>query len=132
MKRLMKILHELGSYGLVGAFLVQLLLVQRGGGAMEDAIVSEVAKWIAFPSLLLVVISGLGAMIVRPTFWTKGWVWLKVLLTAPTLYVVVATHPAFASLETAKMGPPLVLVLVASIVITFLSVWRPRGLLGLR
>ncbi len=127
--RVVKILHELGSFGLVGGFAVQLVLLGSAGPAPLP--VELIAKWVLAPSLLAVIGSGLLAMGVRPTFFSKGWVWLKVFLTVPPTYATLATHPDIAFMATDRLGPPLWSAIAASVVITFFSVWRPKGMLGL-
>ena len=128
----MKLLHELGSYGLVGGLAVQLLLVTLRGAERDLRLVGEITLWVVAPSLLLVILSGVLAMVVRTVYFSKGWVWLKIFLTVPTFYSTLATFPGLAWLEAGHLSPKLWMSLLASVVITFLSVWRPKGLLALR
>lgn len=129
----MKLLHELGSYGMVGGFAAQLLLLLRAEGPDAPVeTIQDLTLWITAPSFAVVALSGLLVMVVRPVFFTKGWVWLKVFLTVPTLYVVVATFPGLANLDPTRLDRSLSLAIGASIVITWASVWRPKALFGLR
>lgn len=127
MRLLSKYLHEVGSYGLAGGLAAQLVFLGAEQEGMDQ--VYAIGKWLIVPSFLLCVLSGLLAMIVRPTFFTKGWVWLKIILTIPTLYSTLATYPGVAWFHGKRDTSQLWVALVASLVVTGLSVWRPRGVL---
>lgn len=127
----MKFLHELGAYGMVGGFLVQLLLLGLPTSTVGDrfALIGQVSLRIVAPALGLVILSGLLAMVVRKVFFTKGWVWLKILLTLPTAYSVLATLPGLDLLVPSRLGAQLWVSIAMAAAITALSVWRPKSIL---
>ena len=121
----MKFLHELGSYGMGGGFAVQLLALVRNDDASD--LITMTALWLVLPSLILVIVTGLVAMVLRPHYFEVRWVWLKIFLTVPTFYAVVATLPTGRVLPTERTQSALWLALVATVIVTALSVWRkPR------
>ena len=130
MSRLLKFLHELGSYGLAGGFVVQLLLLSRREKVDIETqkLVEHIALWVVTPSFLAVVVSGLLAMMVRPVFFSKGWVWFKIFLTAPTLYITVATL-GLTNIPMERVRSSLWLAMVLLVIITAFSVWRPKHFL---
>jgi hypothetical protein len=123
----MKFLHEVGSYGLAGGFAVQLIVLSGPEDEAARTLVQSITLWLVMPSFLVVCASGVVAMVVRPTFFSKGWVWMKIILTVPTAYPPVATFPGFFEYPETPLQSPLWLCLVVSILITALSVWRPKG-----
>lgn len=128
MRLLSKYLHEVGSYGLAGGFAAQLIFLSDGDMKAAAVPVQAIGGWLVTPSLILVLLSGVLAMVVRPTFFTKGWVWMKVILTIPTIYATLATFPGIVWYHELKPSQ-LWLALIASLVVTAFSVWRPRGFL---
>lgn len=132
MSRQIKFFHEVGSYGMVGGFAVQLLLLALPGAVVGDrvALLGAITQWIIVPALLLVLASGLAAMLVRKVFFGKGWVWLKIFLTVPTVYSVLATYPGLDLLDIERLGGQLWVSLAMSAAITALSVWRPKEIIA--
>jgi hypothetical protein len=87
MRRFLKFCHSMGSIGFSGALLVQLLMLVHmpdTADLVAYATAREqmglVAGWILFPSLALVLVSGLLSMAWTDAFHGAGWVWLKLAL----------------------------------------------------
>ncbi len=150
-KRILKLLHELGSVGLTGALAANMILLATAAEASPAELatvrlaVAAVSKWLLVPSLALVLVSGLLAMGFHPPFHDAGWVWVKLLLglvlfEAVLVYVDgTAQQAAALAVRVADGADPepleqlmrrewqtLWLVFVLSLVSIVLSVWRPR------
>jgi hypothetical protein len=91
MRRTLKILHTLGSVGMMGGMAACLvLLVVAHGRAPEQAAavyagLDLVVRWLIFPSVPLCLCSGLLAMAVHRPFHNAGWVWAKAATGVVTL-----------------------------------------------
>lgn len=153
MRRFLKLVHELGSVGLMGAVLAHMVLSYRAEGlppveysAMRQAILA-IAQYLLVPSLLLVLLSGLVAMALHRGFHDAGWAWVKLATTAVILEgtLLGVSAPATTAAEVAAeiaAGDTTNLAMLGDIVrhergglwvIAFLSVvniafavWRPR------
>jgi hypothetical protein len=151
LKKPMKALHELGAIGVTGSFAVCLILFTTAPKSSLNAYVitsqaiATIAQWLLVPSLALVLLSGLLAMIVNSAYLEAGWAWLKALLGIGifegTLQTVVASarraaelsvlatsghsDPAQLSqvLRTESNGLKLLLVLCLGNIV--LGIWRP-------
>lgn len=85
-RRVLKILHELGSSGMLGGVLAHGALL--GAASASDRIayaavrhgIDLVARFVLLPSLAVVLMTGLVAMALHPPFHDAGWVWIKALL----------------------------------------------------
>jgi uncharacterized membrane protein YgdD (TMEM256/DUF423 family) len=87
MKRTLKFLHSLGGAGMLGALaaMLALLTVTPEPTSLEEYAVmrqgiGQVAKYLLFPSLAVVLVSGLFAMAFHPPFHNAGWAWAKLAL----------------------------------------------------
>jgi hypothetical protein len=153
MKRLIKFLHEVGTVGLMGAVLAQMIMSYGAEGldpvqfaTMRHAILL-VSEWLLLPSLLVVLVSGLLAMVARPTYSSQGWALLKLAMTVlvmeGTLFAVqgpaqtaatISQEIAAGNLANADSLPHIVrherggllVILVLSLANIALAVWRPR------
>ena len=117
MRRLMKLLHEIGGIGMAGALAAHLLLVAvtpttppTDYAAVRQAILA-ITQWMLMPSLLLVLFCGLMAMAVHPPFHNARWVWAKALtgvgLLEGTLVTVQGTSRQLAEVSArAAAGQP--------------------------
>ena len=131
MKLTMKFLHEVGSYGLAGGFGAQLVVLARPelGGERPLDLVEAISAWMVFPCLVVVIVSGITAMVLRPSFVQKGWLWLKIFLSVPALYAALGTYPGVGLVVGDRTAPLLQVALLFSIFVTVLSVYRPKGVL---
>ena len=85
-RRVIKILHEIGSSGMLGALLAHGAL--RGAATVSDPSayaavrhgIDLVARFVLVPSLAVVLMTGLVAIAIHPPFHDTGWVWIKALL----------------------------------------------------
>lgn len=84
MRRTLKFLHSLGGAGMLGALaaMIALLTVTPEPTSLEEYAlmrqgIGQVAKYVLFPSLGLVLVSGLFSMAATPAFHNAGWAWLK-------------------------------------------------------
>lgn len=153
MRRILKLLHEVGSAGLIGALVAQAMLsfyaesLDVTGYATVRQAMLIISGWLLMPSLLLVVLSGLIAIAAHDPFHNAGWAWLKALSTVLMLEgTLLAVHgPAQAAAEVADamargdasdaalLGPILTherggiaTIMVVSLANIVLAIWRPR------
>lgn len=151
-KRLIKLLHELGAIGVVGGFAAYLILIVTAptdsavAYATSRHSIAAISRWLLVPSLALVIISGLLSIAINPAYKDAGWAWIKALLGISmfegTLLTVAASArnaAALADEAVAGAGDParlaeilrtewggmwvLLAVALANIV---LAIWRPR------
>ncbi|MEM1142107.1 MAG: DUF2269 family protein [Pseudomonadota bacterium] len=87
MRKLLKLLHTFGSIGLTGALGIQLLMLLNmpSPESLSEYAVARgqmglVAQWVLFPSLAMVLVSGLLAMAWTDAYLSAGWVWAKLAL----------------------------------------------------
>lgn len=150
----LKFLHEVGAVGVMGGFAACLVLVatspspdtQLAAYAAVRAGIAAIVKWLLVPSLALVLLSGLLAMIANDALMNAGWVWFKALLGISmfegTLLTVGGSARRAAELSAlAASGSPdpaqlasvlrtewgsLWLLFAVSVLNIVLAVWRPR------
>ncbi len=84
-RRVLKILHEISSAGMIGALGAHLVLVSLAtASAVEYAVVRRgieaITKYVMLPSLGVVIVSGLLAIAVHRPFHSAGWAWIKLAL----------------------------------------------------
>ena len=85
-RRVIKILHELSSSGMLGALLAHGALL--GAASLSEPAayaairrgIDLVARFVLVPSLAVVLMTGLVAIAIHPPFHNTGWVWIKALL----------------------------------------------------
>jgi hypothetical protein len=153
MRKLLKFLHTLGGIGLTGALFVQLLMLQNmppvealAEYATARGQMGIVAQWLLFPSLGIVLVSGLLSMAWTDAFHGAGWVWMKLALGVSvfegTLITVQgpAKHeaalaaqallgevdPALLGLTASAEWKSTLVILGVAIANVVLAVWRPR------
>ena len=152
LRRVLKILHEIGSVGLVGTLAACIVLIHFAPtqslvayAAVRQEILA-LTKWLLVPSLVLVLISGLLAIAANRAYMDAGWAWVKALLGVSmfegTLLTVVGSARQAAELSTmavAGQGNPaqlaqvlrtewggLWIILAVSLANIVLGVWRPK------
>jgi hypothetical protein len=152
LRRVLKILHEVGAVGVVGAYAACLVLIIKSSSrsplayaAMREDI-AAIAQWLLMPSLAIVLVSGLLAIAATPAYHNAGWAWCKAVLGISlfegTLLTVIATARQAAELAAATaagQGDPaklaevvhtqwggLWMMLALSLANIVLAVWRPR------
>ena len=154
MRKLLKLLHELGAVGVVGSFATCLVLLAGAPAPTRSLIayaavrqdIASIAKWLLIPSLALVLISGLLAIAANDGYKNAAWAWIKALLGISmfegTLLTVGASTRRAAELSALALSGRgdsaelaqilrtesggLWLLLGLSIVNIILAVWRPR------
>ncbi len=152
LKKPMKALHELGAIGVTGSFATCLILFMTAprnslnAYAVTCQAIATIAQWLLVPSLALVLVTGLLAMILNSVYLEAGWAWLKALLGIGifegTLQTVVAGARRAAELSvlaTSGHGDPaqlsqllraesngLKLLLLLCLVNIVLGIWRPN------
>lgn len=152
MKRFFKILHEIGTVGMMGAIaaVLILLLSARGSSALEYATVrrgiDHVVRWLLFPSLGLVLFTGFIAMAIHHPFHNAGWAWIKALLGVSVLEgtlggivgtardaAAISAQVAAGTADPALLAPilrheqgALWVMLFLCLVNIVLAVWRPK------
>ena len=154
----MKFLHTMAAIGFTGG-LGSLLVLQaslpdpselEAFAALRMA-QDAVAQWILFPSMGLVLISGLLAMAITPSFQDRAWVWAKlatgILVFEGTLAYIQAPMDRGATRARmalrgefpvadlgATLGPEWTsfwVMMGVGVVNVILEVWRPRFFRGL-
>ncbi|MEO0574072.1 MAG: hypothetical protein AAF004_01325 [Pseudomonadota bacterium] len=85
-RKLVKIIHSIAGIGYAGGLITYALVLifapEMSEASQHFALrvsLAGVSKWLILPSMILVVISGLLAMIVHYPFMNAPWVWLKAL-----------------------------------------------------
>ena len=152
MRRLLKFLHELGSFGLMGA-LACLLVLNRlspppsdlAGYAMMRGAMAEIGKWVFLPSFAFTLIPGLLAIAVNRAFHNAGWAWVKaatgILVFMGGLHALapiqeearLSAEALAGRLDPATINGPDVneqgtfwMLLIISVANIVLAIWRPR------
>jgi hypothetical protein len=152
LKRLLKILHEIGAIGVGGSLATCLVLGLKGPtepllayAAVRQAIYA-IAQWLLLPSLGLVVTSGLLAIAANRAHHNAAWAWVKALLglsmfegTLLTINASARRAEELSALAVSGQGDAaqlaellrterggLWLLLALSLVNIWLAVWRPR------
>lgn len=156
LKRFVKFLHTLGAIGFTGAIAAQMVLlamtpaptVDLAGYALLRQGIAAIGQFVLFPSLGLVLTSGLLAIGINRAFHDVGWVWLKLLLGISVFEgTLVAVHgPAQRMAEQATKAlaggidpatlvragynewGALSVIMAVALVNIVLGVWRPRFL----
>ena len=153
LRKLLKVLHEIGSVGVLGAFAASLVLIAAAPSPHELLAyaaarqgIAAIARWLLVPSLALVLISGLLAMVANDAYMEAGWAWIKALLGLSMFEGSLVTvsgsarHAAqLAALAASGQPDPaqlaevlhterggLWLLLVIALANIVLGVWRPR------
>jgi hypothetical protein len=153
LRKTLKVLHEIGSVGVLGAFAASLVLIACAPSPHELLAyaaarqgIAAIARWLLVPSLALVLISGMLAMVANDAYMEAGWAWIKALLglsmfegslvtvsgsarhAAQLAALAASGHPDAAqlaeALRTERGGLWLLLVLALANIV--LAVWRPR------
>lgn len=152
-RKFLKLVHEFGSIGLTGALAVQWLMLESMppttdlvAYAAVRGQMALVAKWVLFPSLAAVLVSGLLAMAWTDAYLRAGWVWLKlafgVSVFEGTLIGVqgparkeaaLAAQALAGEVDPALLGATAVQEWRSTLVILFIavanvviSIWRPK------
>ena len=152
MQRLLKYLHVSGAAGFTGSIAATLAAIVTAGrrGSAEPAAACMIAvdaiRWVALPSLLLLVIAGLLSIALRPALLDQRWLWAKAVLgmaaggiafvvVLPGLRRFVPPAIAAAANEPISIASAATLdnvsawnaaILVFALAATALGVWRPR------
>lgn len=153
MKRLLKFIHSLSAIGLTGGLAAYMLVLAAAPDNAELAAYAAlrtslafVSKWMIVPSMLLVILSGLIAMIVSYKFMEMPWVWIKALtgllifeatlasIDAPAQQAATAMAQAVAGEIDAQTLTKLVrnewgawwVLFGLSVLNVALATWRPR------
>jgi len=151
-RRLIKLLHENGAIGVIGAFAACLILIVTApldssvGYAASRQNILFLCRWMLVPSLALVIISGLLSIAVNEAYKDAGWAWIKALLGISmfegTLLTVVSSARQAAELSAQAVsgaGDPgrlsqvlrtewggLWILLGVALANIVLAIWRPR------
>jgi len=140
------VLHTASAIGVTGAIATFLVLRAQGPAAGHSGYVEvrhgidAAYRWLAVPSLVVCVLSGLLSMVVHRPYWNAVWAWLKAATTAALLGLTlrmqsvarditspeVLGHPAelLDSLATERKG--LWMLLVVLLINVVLGIYRPR------
>lgn len=142
-----KTVHDVASIGFGGglaACLVINLVANRHAPAEFAAArsaFSAIANYVLFPSMAIVVVSGLIALAATRAYLDSGWAWLKALFGLSVFeatLVVVGSSSKQAEIAAAAIDPALLdtllrserntiwLLLILSVANVALAVWRPR------
>lgn len=153
-RRLLKLLHEVAAVGVMGAIAAMLVLIWTAPDSQESLVqyatarhgIAMISKWVLIPSLALVLVSGLLAIMMSDAFVNAGWVWLKaglgIVMFEGTLLTIGASVRKAAEISAlAAAGQPdparlaevlrtewggLWMMFALSFLNIVLAVWRPR------
>jgi hypothetical protein len=152
-KKTLKLLHVLGTVGMLGALAAMLVLhtllpppEDLAGYTILRVAVSRIAEWLLLPSLGLVLVSGLLAMAAGKHFHNAGWAWVKlalgVVMFEGTLLAVQGpaereailaqrvtggeASPAELALSLASEWYSLWIIALLAVLNIALGIWRPR------
>ena len=139
LRRVLKILHEIGSIGMVGTLATCIVLITFAPtqspvayAALRQEILA-LTKWLLVPSLVLVLISGLLAIAANRSYMDAGWAWVKALLgvsmfegTLLTLAVTGQGDPVQMAQVLRTEWGGLWIILTVSLANIVLGVWRPK------
>lgn len=153
MKKALKFLHSLGAIGVIGALAAHIILLtvtpapaSLEAYALMRGAIGAVAGYLLFPSLALVIVSGLLSMAWHTPFHSAGWVLAKLALgvimfegtllgvQGPAKRAAAASQRALAGeLDPAVLDElvrgewvSLWVILAVTLVNVALAVWRPR------
>ena len=152
LRRLLKILHEIGAIGVAGSFAACIVLLNKtptpsliAYAALRQGI-AAIAQWLLLPSLGIVLISGLLSIAANNIYKDAAWAWIKALLgisvfefTLMTINASARQAAELATLAVSGQSDPaqmaevlraerggLWLLLSLSAANIVLAVWRPR------
>ncbi len=151
-RKTLKILHTLATAGILGGLLAYMILLVYGPQDTPQAVanlrvsIAAVSNYLLFPSLVVVLLTGLLAMIVHKPFLDKGWVWLKAasgILMFKGVLTIVAAKADYAATVSARIAEgevaaevldramayewgTLAVIVAISVANVVLGVWRPR------
>ena len=135
MRRAMKLLHTIGSCGLVGGLLASIVLLvapaQNTRTVDLDVIaMADLSRYLIFPSLAVVLLTGLLAMVVHRPFQEMRWVWVKVLLGVTVfeaaLGVIARASDKSGLADTSAAIYEICALLLLALANILLAIWRPR------
>jgi hypothetical protein len=153
MRKALKFLHTIGAIGLMGALFVQMLMLQNmppveslAEYATARGQMGLVSQWLLFPSLAIVLVSGLLSMAWTDAFHSQGWVLMKLALGVSVFEGTLITIQGPATREAARAAQALagefdpallgvtansewkstIVILGVALVNVVLAVWRPR------
>lgn len=157
MRKVMKFLHTIAAIGYTGG-IASLLVIHAALPAPSELqpfaalrmAQGAITQWILFPSMALVLVSGLLAMAVTPSFQDRAWVWAKlatgILVFEGTLAYVQAPMERAANrarlaltgeFPVADLGATLPpewttfwVMMSVAVVNVILGIWRPRLMKG--
>lgn len=152
MRKAMKVLHTLAAAGLLGGLVVYMLLLvvapQDTPAAYADLRVSiaAISNYLLLPSLAVVLLSGIAAMVLHDPYLHKGWAWLKAasgILMFKGILTIVGAKADYASTVAQRVAEgevaaevlaraltyewaTLVVMLALSVANVVVGIWRPR------
>jgi hypothetical protein len=152
-RRTLKALHEIAAIGVGGGLAACLVIGATANAASPEELatarraIAAVARYMLVPSLALVLVTGLLAMVATRAYRDAGWAWLKALLGLSVFEATLVTVGAsgrLAELATARADPSLLaslwhserntlwMLLGLSVANVVLAVWRPRLMIKIR
>lgn len=153
MRKFLKFMHTIGSVGITGALLVQFMML-NSMPSPDDLVayatargqMGMIAQWMLFPSLAIVLVSGLLSMAWTDAFHSQGWVWAKLALGISvfegTLIAIQGpakreaalaaqalageVEPALLALTADAEWKSTIIILTVALINIVLGVWRPK------
>lgn len=144
--RLIKMLHTLSAIGITGAIATFVVLHAEAPAASAPGYpevrhgIDATYRWLALPSMVVCLLSGLASMVVHRPYWNAPWAWLKASSSTALLGLTVRmqgvarslsepsvlrdrTELAQALLNEWKGLWTLLIILALNVIV---GIWRPR------
>jgi hypothetical protein len=132
-RKAMKLLHTIASCGLVGGLLALIILLvapPQEARAVDVNAIGYLSRYLIFPSLAVVLVTGLLAMVVHRPFQEMRWVWVKVFLGVTVfeaaLGVITRASDNSALVDTRAAIYEIGALLLLAFANVILAIWRPR------
>jgi hypothetical protein len=152
MRKTLKILHTLATAGIVGGLAVYMILLVTAPQGTPEAYadlrqsIAAISNYVLLPSLAVVLVSGLFAMVAHSPYLDKGWVWLKAgsgILMFKGVLTIVGAKADYAAVVSQRIADgdvaaevleralayewlTLWIMMALSVANVVLGVWRPK------
>ena len=148
-----KAVHDIASIsfggGLAACLVINLMTNRASSSEFATArqVFTAIAQYVLIPSVAVVAVSGLAAMMATRAYQDAGWVWVKAVLgisvlvatfrvvgsgTTSTEVAVAATDPSVLEAMLHSERNMLWLLVALCVINVFFAVWRPKLMITIR